>query len=54
MRVRVPFGRGTLTGYIVAVTPHADTGGKSARIREVLARVDEKPSIPPDLLSLAE
>ena len=54
MRVRVPFGRSTLTGYIVAVTPQADTGGKPARIREVLARVDEKPSIPPDLLALAE
>ena len=53
MRVRVPFGRSTLTGYIVAVTPHADTGGKPARIREVLARVDEKPSVPPDLLALA-
>src|SRR5438128_2360459 len=39
MRVRVPFGRSTLTGYIVAVTPHADIGGKPARIREVLARV---------------
>jgi primosomal protein N' (replication factor Y) len=54
MRVRVPFGRSTLTGYIVAVTPHADTDGKPARIREVLARVDEKPSIPPDLLALAQ
>jgi primosomal protein N' (replication factor Y) (superfamily II helicase) len=54
MRVRVPFGRSTLTGYIVAVTPHADTGGKPARIREALARVDEKPSIPPDLLALAQ
>jgi len=54
MRVRVPFGRSTLTGYIVTVTPHADTGGKTARIREVLARVDEKPSIPPDLLALAQ
>jgi primosomal protein N' (replication factor Y) len=54
MRVRVPFGRSTLTGYIVAVTPHADTGGKPARIREVLARVDERPSIPPDLLALAQ
>src|SRR5206468_3462343 len=46
MRVRVPFGRSTLTGYIVAVTPHADIGGKPARIREVLARVDETPSLP--------
>jgi len=54
MRVRVPFGRSTLTGYIVAVTPHADVGGKPARIREVLARVDETPSIPPDLLALAQ
>ena len=54
MRVRVPFGRSTLTGYIVAVTPHADIGGKPARIREVLARVDEKPIVPTDLLALAE
>lgn len=54
MRVRVPFGRSTLTGYIVAVTPHADADRKPARIREVLARVDEKPSIPPDLLALAQ
>ncbi|TLY34151.1 MAG: hypothetical protein E6K62_06165, partial [Nitrospirae bacterium] len=54
MRVRVPFGRSTLTGYIVAVTPHADIGGKPARIREVLARVDEKPIVPTDLLALVE
>ncbi|TLY19042.1 MAG: primosomal protein N' [Nitrospirae bacterium] len=54
MRVRVPFGRSTLTGYIVAVTPHAGSDGKPARIREILTRVDEKPSIPPDLLALAE
>jgi primosomal protein N' (replication factor Y) len=54
MRVRVPFGRSTLTGYIVAVSPPADIEGKPARIREVLARVDEKPIVPTDLLALAE
>src|SRR3989442_860086 len=54
MRVRVPFGRSTLTGYIVAVTPHADVGGKPARIREVLPGGDEKPSIPAVLLALAQ
>src|SRR5713101_9247116 len=54
MRVRVPFGRSTLTGYIVEGTHYADIGGKPARIREVLARVDEKPIVPTALFALAE
>jgi primosomal protein N' (replication factor Y) len=54
MRVRVPFGRGTLTGFVVAVTPSPETGGKVTRIREVLARLEETPSVPPDLLTLTE
>lgn len=54
MRVRVPFGRGTLTGFVVAVTSEPETGGKPAQIREVLARLEETPSIPPDLLALTE
>lgn len=54
MRVRVPFGRGTLTGFVVAVTPHPETGGKPAQIREVIARLEDTPSIPPDLLALIE
>lgn len=54
MRVRVPFGRGTLTGFIVAVTPRPETGGKSAQIREVIARLEETPSVSPDLLALTE
>ncbi len=54
MRVRVPFGRGTLTGFVVAVTPHPETGGKTTRIREVLARLEDRPSISPDLLALTE
>ena len=54
MRVRVPFGRGTLTGYIVSVTPQPETGGKATKIREIIARLEEKPSVSPDLLALAE
>lgn len=54
MRVRVPFGRGTLTGFVVAVTPHPETGGKSARIREAIARLEDQPSVSPDLLALTE
>jgi len=54
MRVLVPFGRGTLTGFIVAVTPHPETGGKATPIREVLARLEETPSVSPDLLALTE
>ena len=54
MRVRVPFGRGTLTGFVVAVTSEPETGGKPTQIREVLARLEETPSIPPDLLALTE
>ncbi len=52
MRVRVPFGRGTLTGFIVAVTAEPETGGKSTQIRQVLARLDDTPSVSPDLLAL--
>ncbi|TAL10236.1 MAG: primosomal protein N' [Nitrospirae bacterium] len=52
MRVRVPFGRGALTGFVVAVTPHPETGGKTAPIREVIARLEDRPSISPDLLAL--
>ena len=54
MRVRVPFGRGTLTGLVVAVTPHPETGGKTTPIREVIARLEDTPSVPPDLLALIE
>jgi len=54
MRVRVPFGRGTLTGFVVAVTSEPETGGRPTQIREVLARLEETPSIPPDLLALTE
>jgi len=54
MRVRVPFGRGTLTGFIVAVTSEPETGGKTTRIREVLARLEDTPSMSPDLLALTE
>ncbi|MEK7797587.1 MAG: primosomal protein N' [Nitrospirota bacterium] len=54
MRVRVPFGRGTLTGFVVAVTSEPETGGKPTQIREVLARLEETPSVPPDLLALTE
>ena len=54
MRVRVPFGRGTLTGFVVAVTSEPETGGKPTQIREVLARLEETPSIPPNLLALTE
>ncbi len=54
MLVRVPFGRSTLTGFVVAVTPHPETGGNSTRIREVIARLEDRPSISPDLLALTE
>ena len=54
MRVRVPFGRGTLTGYIVGVTPLPETGGKATRIREIITRLEETPSVSPELLSLTE
>ncbi len=54
MRVRVPFGRGTLTGFVVAVTSEPETGGQPTRIREILARLEETPSVPPDLLALTE
>ncbi len=54
MRVRVPFGRGTLTGFIVAVTSEPETGGKSTQIREVIARLEDTPSVSPDLLALTE
>jgi len=54
IRVRVPFGKSTLTGYIVAVTSQPETGGTFPRIREVLARLEEKPSASPELLALTE
>ena len=54
MRVRVPFGRSTLTGFVVAVTSEPETGGKPTKIREVLARLEDRPSVPPDLLALTE
>lgn len=54
MRVLAPFGRGTVTGFIVAITPEPDTGVNPAQIREVLARLEETPSVPPDLLALTE
>jgi primosomal protein N' (replication factor Y) len=54
MRVRVPLGGATLTGYIVSIPPKLDEGVSPTRIREITARLEDTPSISPDLLSLAE
>jgi len=54
MRVRVPLGRSTLTGFVLSVTARPETGGKTIPIRNVIARLEETPSVSPDLLSLAE
>ena len=52
MRVRVPFGREVLIGYILSVTsqPTGRSAGKD--LRNILARVDSAPTISTDLLAL--
>jgi len=52
MRALVPFGHSTVTGYVIAVTTEPDTRSASTHIREALARLEDRPSIPPDLLAL--
>lgn len=54
MRVRVPLGRSTLTGFVLSVTSQPETEGKPIPIRNVIARLEETPSVSPDLLSLAK
>jgi primosomal protein N' (replication factor Y) (superfamily II helicase) len=52
MRVRVPFGREVLTGYILGVSsqPGRHSAGKS--LRNIIARLDDAPIISADLLAL--
>jgi primosomal protein N' (replication factor Y) (superfamily II helicase) len=52
MRVRVPFGREVLTGYVIAVTPLAETARKP--IKDVIARLDDAPTINQDLLAITQ
>jgi primosomal protein N' (replication factor Y) len=52
MRVRVPFGREILIGYIVRVGGIPDTAGK--QIKNVIARLEETPSVNPELLALTQ
>jgi primosomal protein N' (replication factor Y) (superfamily II helicase) len=55
-RVRVPFGPRRIVGWVVAATSDmaqpAEGGGSPAEIRAVDAVLEERPSIPPDLLEL--
>ena len=50
-RVSVPFGRGRRTGVIVAQAHRSDL--EPGRLRRIQATLDERPSVPPDLLALA-
>ena len=54
MRVRVPFGRETLIGYIVRVTEDVDVEDAQRRIKEVLGRIDDEASLPPEIVTLTE
>jgi len=51
-RVRVPFGRGQRIGVVVATT--GDTPVPRARLRRIATILDDNPTIPADLLWLAQ
>lgn len=52
--MRVPLGGAALTGYIVSISNDLEAGVSPARIRQITARLEETPSVSPELLSLAE
>lgn len=55
MRVRVPFGRELLTGYILRVASHLDAASTQGKqIKEIIARLDDVPIINAELLALTQ
>ncbi|MEH6358312.1 MAG: primosomal protein N' [Pseudomonadales bacterium] len=50
MRVKVPFGKHSLTGFIVGITDHSDVPPNKLKAAQKL--LDDKPVIDPDMMSL--
>ena len=53
VRVSVPLGRRTATGFVVALDPPLDAGMTAASLKPILRVVDETPLVPPPSIALA-
>src|SRR6187551_500068 len=53
VRVSVPLGRRTATGFVVALDPPLDAGVDAGAIKPILRVIDETPLVPPPSIELA-
>jgi len=53
VRVSVPLGRRTATGFVVALDPPLDGGIDAANLKPILRVIDETPLVPPPSIALA-
>ncbi len=53
VRVSVPLGRRTATGFVVALDPPLDGGIDAASLKPILRVIDETPLVPPPSIALA-
>jgi len=53
VRVSVPLGRRTATGFVVALDPPLDAGVDAAALKPILRVIDETPLVPPPSIALA-
>jgi primosomal protein N' len=54
VRVSVPLGRRTATGFVVALDPPLDAGIAAAGLKPVLRVIDATPLVPPPSIALAQ
>ena len=53
VRVSVPLGKRTATGFVVALDPPLDAGIDAAALKRILRVIDETPLVPPPSIALA-
>jgi len=53
VRVGVPLGRRTATGFVVALDPPLDAGVDAASLKPILRVIDDTPLVPPPSIALA-
>ena len=53
MRVSVPLGKRTATGFVVALDPPLDAGIDAAALKPIIRAIDDTPLVPPPSIALA-
>ena len=53
VRVSVPLGKRTATGFVVALDAPLDAGVEAANLKPILRVIDETPLVPPPSIALA-